>query len=156
MEKEFEALIRKNQTKWLKLVNKFIHNPSDAEDVLQETMLTAYKNLEKYDPTRAGMNTWFHKIMFNQIHRWYNKNVKYQKSFSIEFWDELIDNSSLIEERCSFFSMIKDVDNQLDRTILMLTYIYGYTTREISSMLEVSLGKISNTTTKFRQQLKEN
>ena len=56
MEKELEKLIKKNQAKWLNLLNKFTPNYCDAEDVLQDTLIRALRYLPKYDPTRAGMN----------------------------------------------------------------------------------------------------
>ena len=155
MEKEFEKLIKKNQAKWLNLLNKFTPNYCDAEDVLQDTLIRALRYLPKYDPTRAGMNTWFHKIMFSELKNWYRKNNKNRKNLSIEFWDELIDHSSLVEDRCSLYMLIKNNKNEKERKILTLMYIYGYNMEDTSSILNVSEGKISNTTTKFKQQFKE-
>jgi RNA polymerase sigma-70 factor (ECF subfamily) len=38
---------------------------SDVEDAVQETMLRAFRALERYDPDRAAFSTWVHKIATN-------------------------------------------------------------------------------------------
>lgn len=37
----------------------------EAEDLVQETMLRAWKAAERYDPARASMRTWLHRIATN-------------------------------------------------------------------------------------------
>jgi RNA polymerase sigma-70 factor (ECF subfamily) len=37
----------------------------EVEDAVQETMLRAYQNLERYEPDRAGLSTWVHTIATN-------------------------------------------------------------------------------------------
>lgn len=37
----------------------------EVEDAVQETMLRAFRALERYDPDRAGFGTWVHKIATN-------------------------------------------------------------------------------------------
>ena len=39
-------------------------NPSDAEDVVQETFLKAYKQLGRFE-SRANFGTWLHRIAVN-------------------------------------------------------------------------------------------
>jgi RNA polymerase sigma-70 factor (TIGR02960 family) len=38
---------------------------SETEDAVQETMIRAYRNLEGYDPERASLSTWTHRIAHN-------------------------------------------------------------------------------------------
>lgn len=37
----------------------------DVEDAVQETMLRAYQNLDRYDPDKAALSTWVHAIATN-------------------------------------------------------------------------------------------
>ena len=37
----------------------------EVDDAVQETMLRAYRSLDRYDPTRAGFSTWVHAIATN-------------------------------------------------------------------------------------------
>ncbi|WP_370148940.1 RNA polymerase subunit sigma-70 [Streptacidiphilus sp. EB129] len=37
----------------------------EVDDAVQETLLRAYRNLDRYDPDRAGLSTWVHTIATN-------------------------------------------------------------------------------------------
>ncbi|WP_326825297.1 RNA polymerase sigma factor [Streptosporangium sp. NBC_01756] len=40
-----------------------------ADDVVAETFLTAFRKRERYDPARAGIRTWLYGIATNLIHK---------------------------------------------------------------------------------------
>lgn len=44
---------------------RMLGSVGEVEDAVQETMLRAYQNLERYDPDRAGLSTWVHTIATN-------------------------------------------------------------------------------------------
>lgn len=47
-------------------VGRIVTIQEDAEDVVQETFVSAYKHLEEYDPERASMKTWLHRIAYHE------------------------------------------------------------------------------------------
>lgn len=44
---------------------RMLGNVADTDDAVQETILRAYRSLESYDPQRAKLSTWVHRIATN-------------------------------------------------------------------------------------------
>jgi RNA polymerase sigma-70 factor (ECF subfamily) len=73
---ELEALQRKDKGAFARLVEqnseiiyrlslKMVGNPQDAEDVLQETFIKAFDNIEKFEG-RSKVSTWLYRIAVNE------------------------------------------------------------------------------------------
>jgi RNA polymerase sigma-70 factor (ECF subfamily) len=60
----FRVLVERYSPGVFRLAFRMTGNESDAEDVVQETMLRAYKNLANYDG-RASFSTWLYRIGAN-------------------------------------------------------------------------------------------
>jgi RNA polymerase sigma-70 factor (ECF subfamily) len=60
----FRALVERHGRAVYRLAHRMTGNPSDAEDVVQETFLRAYKQLGRFE-SRANFSTWLHRIAVN-------------------------------------------------------------------------------------------
>jgi len=60
----FEALIRPLDRKMLSLAASLSNNPYDAEEVYQEAMLTAFKNIGSFK-MQSQFSTWLYRIVVN-------------------------------------------------------------------------------------------
>lgn len=47
-------------------VGRIVTIQEDAEDVVQETFVSAYKHLEDYNPEKASVKTWLHRIAYHE------------------------------------------------------------------------------------------
>lgn len=54
----FTALYETTAPWVYRLAYSILLHPQDAEDVVQETLVYAFRNLSRYDPTRAAFRTW--------------------------------------------------------------------------------------------------
>ena len=131
-----------------------INDENDIDDVIQETMITAFLKLKKLRDNKL-FKTWIIKILINNCNKLYKKEK--HKSLNdeevqnkIEFFE--IDLSGI--EFNEFISFL----NEDERTILTLYYYLGYTTKEISKILNKSEGticsKISRSKTKIKNKYK--
>jgi RNA polymerase sigma-70 factor (ECF subfamily) len=60
----FEELVREQAGKLLRLATRFVKNPEDAQDVVQEAFVSAYNAIERFDAS-ADIGTWLHRITVN-------------------------------------------------------------------------------------------
>jgi RNA polymerase sigma-70 factor (ECF subfamily) len=60
----FRALVEDHSRAVYRLAHRMTGNPSDAEDVVQETFLRAYRQLSRFE-SRANFGTWIHRIAVN-------------------------------------------------------------------------------------------
>src|SRR6188474_2388619 len=78
----FEILIRRNNPYLYKVGMSYSFNHEDVEDLMQETFIAAYLNLEKFE-NRSSFKTWLTRIMLNQC---------YQKAQKLSFKNEKSDD----------------------------------------------------------------
>jgi RNA polymerase sigma-70 factor (ECF subfamily) len=60
----FRTLVERHSRAVYRLAHRMTGNASDAEDVVQETFLKAYKQLGRFE-SRANFSTWLHRIAVN-------------------------------------------------------------------------------------------
>src|ERR1700730_4506280 len=60
----FRALVERHSRSVFRLAFRMTGNEQDAEDLVQETFLRAYRQLGKFDG-RAGFSTWLYRIAAN-------------------------------------------------------------------------------------------
>jgi RNA polymerase sigma-70 factor, ECF subfamily len=60
----FRTLVERHSRAVYRLAHRMTGNPSDAEDVVQETFLKAYRQLGRFE-SRANFGTWLHRIAVN-------------------------------------------------------------------------------------------
>jgi RNA polymerase sigma-70 factor, ECF subfamily len=60
----FRALVERHSRAVFRVAHRMTGSPQDAEDVVQETFLRAYRQLGRFE-SRANFGTWLHRIAVN-------------------------------------------------------------------------------------------
>ena len=63
----FRALVERHSPSIFRLAFRMTNNEHDAEEVVQETLLRAYRNLGRFE-ARANFGTWLYRIAINCAH----------------------------------------------------------------------------------------
>lgn len=63
-ESAFDELFQRNSRRAYEIAVRFLANPDDAEDIVQEAFLRVYSSGDSWKPT-AGFNTWLYRIVAN-------------------------------------------------------------------------------------------
>lgn len=150
----FNELILYYEKDLYNIAKSRLHNEDDVCDVVQETILKAYQSIRKLlNPSKFKI--WLIKILINECNKIYKsqKNNLYdidEKSDSIVY-DK---NDSDLE----FLNLMNVLDSD-EKNIFILYYQEGYTSKEISKILNINqntiLSKLSRGKEKIKNTLKE-
>ena len=61
----FETLVRRHKSSLFRFVRRYVGNPDDAYDVLQDTFISVWSGLRRYDSTRPFL-PWLRTIALNK------------------------------------------------------------------------------------------
>lgn len=126
-----------------------LKNPTDAEDVVQEALLTAYERLytlqdeEKFKP-------WLMKILVNQAKMYIRKN---SRIVYIENGEE-IDQETAKGNYEEIWDVVLSLNSKLS-LVVILYYSQGYSVKEISKIVGIPAGTVKSRLAKARVLLRE-
>ncbi|WP_044205320.1 RNA polymerase sigma factor [Flammeovirga sp. OC4] len=139
---------------------KLTKDHSNAKDLIQETMLKAFSNKEKFT-TGSNLKAWVFTIMKNTFLTDYQKTSR-RKTF-IDTTDNLhFINSTNIEQKNAAYSnfamddiqtAIEDLEEIYKRPFVM--YFRGFKYHEISERLNIPIGTVKNRIFLARKELKQ-
>jgi RNA polymerase sigma-70 factor (ECF subfamily) len=125
-----------------------------ASDVVQETFIRVYKNIDRFDNIKA-FKPWFYKILINECNRVMktSSNVVYLEDSD----KEAISGSSAdmyeFQEYEDLYTAIKSLDDDV-RIPIVLKYLKGFKEEEIADILTLNLNTVKSRLFRGRQKLK--
>lgn len=136
-----------------------IRNPEEAEDVLQDALVSAYKALDRFRG-ESGIYTWLYRIVVNKCRDYLrSRKSKVHESFD-EFQPMISDNRisvekklELSEESSYLIEQINGLDDKY-RNALILRYYEELSYEEIAKISSVNLGTVKSRLFKARELLK--
>lgn len=132
------------------IASRFLNNKMDAEDILQDSFITAFSKLGELKDKNA-FGGWLKRIVIN-------KCISLQRKKKIEFEDiddyKLEDISELDDDLPNIdpalvHNAIKELPDK-GRTVLVLRALEGYKHKEISEMLDIT---VSTSKTQYSRAL---
>ncbi len=102
----FEILMRRYNAALYKTGRTYNYNHEDTQDLMQETWINAYKNLQTFE-NRSSFKTWLVKIM---LHHCYHKNKKF--SFKNEIPVDINEKSAPMYNNSEHTDTSKAVNNK--------------------------------------------
>ncbi|WP_121604029.1 RNA polymerase sigma factor [Virgibacillus sp. Bac332] len=128
-------------------------NQSDASDIVQETFIRVYRNIDSYDMSRS-FKAWFYQILINETRRYMKKKTKQARSIES---DQLLDFLHQQTEEAYHFDDLYLAMDKLEenhRTVIILKYLNGFTEKDIAEVLELNVNTVKSRLFKARKQLK--
>jgi RNA polymerase sigma factor (sigma-70 family) len=133
---------------------RMVGNPADAEDVMQEAFLNAFRKIDTYQG-KVSFGAWLKRIVIN-------RSLDYLKKRRVKF-EEVNERSAGVEEDDAGYlevdvNRIKKAIQSLPdgyRVVLSLHLIEGYDHEEISQILQISNSACRTQYMRAKNKLKE-
>jgi RNA polymerase sigma-70 factor (ECF subfamily) len=153
---EFDSLFREHLNGLYALALRMTRNALDAEDLVQETALKAYRYFHRFD---AGTNfrAWIFRILTNNFINEYRKHKKSPAQTEIDsvsykldqsgsgFWDQLDDRNSQYDYKDVFDDEINASLEKLPdeyKMVVLLCDVEGFSYKEISEIIGHPIGTV--------------
>jgi RNA polymerase sigma-70 factor (ECF subfamily) len=165
----FAAMVDAYSPLIYRLALRMLDDPLEAEDILQETFLNAFRSLERFEG-RSSLSTWLYRIAVNQALMRLRKKtptiVSVDEPLQGEEGDEiprqLMDWCCLPEEEF----MTAEAQAQLDdavsklspalRAVFVLRDLHGMSTSETADVLGISQSAVKTRLLRARLRLRDN
>lgn len=164
----FAQFVEDNQDRIYNLALKMLNDPHEAEDVLQETFLNAYKALPDFKG-RSSLSTWLYRIASNaslmRLRKKRPDTVSVDEPLILEAGEslprQLADWSSLPEDELLNSESRQVMDEAISqlpeslRIVFILRDIEGLSTAETGEVLDLSDGVVKTRLHRARLWLRE-
>ena len=165
---EFARLVDAYYTLIYRLAIKMLNNPQDAEDVLQETFLKAYRHLKDFDG-RSSLSTWLYRIATNEalmfIRRQKPEEVSIEEPLKAEEGEQeplqIVDWCCMPEEELLSAEAQRYLDQAIQnlppslRIVFVLRDIQGLSTLETAEVLNLSETAVKTRLSRARLRLRK-
>jgi RNA polymerase sigma-70 factor (ECF subfamily) len=147
---------------------RLARNPEDANDLLQETVLRAYRFFHQFTPG-TNSRAWVLTILFNNFRNGYRKSGREQVSPSEAEFTERLEAQSMAADQArsdpealAFANVMEpEVTAALDslpdefRVALLLVDVQELSYQEVSGVLAVPVGTVKSRVSRGRSLLRE-
>ena len=168
LEEQFDNVLSRSLPAFRRMAVRKLHNTADAEDAVQDALLSAYAHLDQFNGG-AQMSTWLTTIVINSARMQLRKRSRYiQVSLDEPIGDEqncvferIADDSPSPEDVCresELHEQVRELLTQLSlrlRRAFQLRDLDGLTTREAALILGVPTGTVKAQLARARANLRQ-
>ncbi len=153
----FAELVQQYQHRVLRTIASIIRDEQAAQDMAQETFLSAWSNLAKLKQ-REKFGIWLNQIAINLAKDWLKDQRKRQEKIVFAAEDVVL---RIPEPEYQSEKLRQEVWDAIDglagdhREVVILHYISGYSYKEIGDMLSIPTSTIVGRLQKARNQLRK-
>ena len=151
-----------------RLALKMVNNPQDAEDILQETFIKAFRHISGFDG-RSKLSTWLYRIATNEAlmllrrrkHNFLSIDEPIESSEEEQEPLQIVDWCCLPEDELMSTEARKYLDQAIDelptslRVVFLLREIEGLSTQETADVLSLSETAVKTRLSRARLNLRE-
>src|SRR5215472_4911422 len=142
---------------------RLVRNADDANDLLQETILRAWRFFDQFEPG-TNCRAWLMTILFNNFRNGYRRASREQPAASPEEFDHRVEAAAMAEDPVRDNPEAAMAEQKMDtqveaafnalpdefRSVLMLVDVQELSYEEVSRVLEVPVGTVKSRVSRGR------
>ena len=158
----FGELVERYQSKLMRYARKFLLDPDDAKDIVQDIFIKTYENMQGFDATRR-FSPWVYRIAHNEFVNALKKRHAHRSAFTFDL--DTVFPHIAAEETADSASMDRDLRETLEhhleklspkyREPLILYYLEGMDYKEVSEILQIPISTVGVRLARGRAMLKK-
>ncbi|MHC5023186.1 MAG: RNA polymerase sigma factor [Planctomycetota bacterium] len=168
-EDAFERLVRDHGPRLLAVTRRILGNDADAQDALQDAMISAYKSIDRFQ-AQSRLGTWLHRVAINAALQKLRRRRSRPEASIQDLLPKYDDSGHRVEitptwtstgdellERDETRRLVRERILELPedyRDVVLLRDIEGLETQEAASVLSISPGAVKTRLHRARQALR--
>ena len=163
--KAFDSLVQKYQHKIIMLVNRYVKDPYEAQDIAQEAFIKAYRALGNFRGDSA-FYTWLYRIAINTAKNYLVSRARRSSEYTVDVLEaEQVMNAQQLqgmdtpEQELINEEIIVVIKSAIDglpeemRTAIMLREFEGMSYEEISQAMDCPVGTVRSRIFRAREAI---
>ncbi len=155
--RSFNWLYDKHSGALLGVIKNIVKDSAIAENLMQDTFIKIWNNVESYDLERGSFFTWIFNIARNTALDFLRSKAHHQSLKNKDFVIAELENKFQTQQNINTIG-IQDLVGNLDskhRDLINLIYFNGYTQEEVSKTLDIPLGTVKTRVKKAMTELRK-
>ena len=152
----FETVALPHLNDLFRTATRLLGSPTEAEDIVQETYLSAWKSFSRFEPG-TDCRAWLFTIMFNAIRqyrrKWFDRKVSRDPN---EVLDDTFAYTPPVPEELTDEQVLFALDAipQQFRAVLLLADVQEFSYKELAEILKVPVGTVMSRLSRGRELLR--
>ena len=157
----YRILVKRHLTAISHYAFRLLGNQRDTEDISQEVFLRLWTNASNWQPKKAKLSTWLHRITHNlciDFRRKHGRTVIDDDPVELARNDEEHENREPeldSSDRAQRLNSALDTLPENQRSALMLCHYAGFSNKEAAAIMNVSVKALESNIARARRKLKD-
>jgi RNA polymerase sigma-70 factor (ECF subfamily) len=153
-EQQFELLAVPHSQALLRAATRLTGDRTLAEDIVQETLLLAWRSFQQFD-VQTNCKAWLFRIMLNLLNKRHRQIRSKPQPVALDE-EAAIPSTSVAAQPVLRSQILTALDSLTEehRTVLLLGVVEGFTCKEIAVMLEIPVGTVMSRLSRARAALR--
>ena len=148
---DFGLLVNSHGPALMAFVGRIVEQQEDAEDVVQNTFVSAYEHLKDFEPQRASLSTWLQRIAYHEA-LYHLRKRKRQVLLQLDVGDDVPDELPEATTAEQLDAAIQKLSPE-DQMLLQLYYFDERPLKEIAYITNASSGSLTREVSRLSSQL---